>query len=134
MIEKKLTTYFARYKKLMPSAEFLHRSKTTIAFAKQEAVGFGGLRSRIVESLTASGALALASLLLLVVLGSISYIGSKTGATLVQNSTTDAETTALLKEASLLVSSVQLKEVDSFAESSEQMVSALDILSKKLSR
>lgn len=133
-IEEKIQKYFTVVKRRMPSVEFLTRSKATILIARQESPVPTGLRAKIVESLTASSALAMASILLLVVLGSISYVGTQTAATLATNTVQDPDAEALLREASQLVSSVQIKEVDQFLESSEQMVSALNLLSEQLGR
>jgi hypothetical protein len=84
---------------------------------------------RIFESITASGALALASILLVVLFGGFSYLNYQGGS--VATNTNSPEAQALLKEASSLVASVQIKEIERFAESSEQVVTALDTLSKE---
>jgi hypothetical protein len=128
MIEQKLTTYFSRYKKLSPSADFVASSKRIIVASRQELPALSW-RVRIFESVTASGALALASFLLLVIFGGISSIGG--GAANVASSN-NPEAQALLKEASSLVASVQIKEVDRFVESAEQVVTALDTLSQEV--
>lgn len=133
-IEQKIQKYFDVMKRRVPGADFLMRSKATILISAQESPAPVGFRAKILESLTAGSALALASLLLLVVLGSISYVGTQTAATLATTATHDADAEALLREASQLVSSVQIKEVDQFLESSEQMVSALNALSEQLGR
>ena len=133
-IEQKIQKYFDVMKQRVPGADFLTRSKATILVSAQESATPVGFRAKILESLTAGSALALASILLLVVLGSVSYIGTQTAATLATNNSHDADAEALLREASQLVSSVQIKEVDQFLESSEQMVSALNALSEQLGR
>lgn len=133
-IEQKIQKYFDVMKRHVPGADFLMRSKATILISAQEPPAPAGFRAKVLESLTAGSALALASLLLLVVLGSISYVGTQTAATLATTATHDADAEALLREASQLVSSVQIKEVDQFLESSEQMVSALNALSEQLGR
>ncbi len=131
MLEQKLTTYFARYKSLTPRAEFLAQSKLRIAMSKQEQPAVRmTLRARLAQSLTLSGALALASVLLVVVLGGVSYLSKRTGG-VATTAAVDAEAIALLHEASQLTSSVQIKEVDRFTQSSESVAVALDKLSKK---
>lgn len=124
MIEQKLTTYFSRYKKLSPRAEFVMQSKLKITTEVQQLPAFSWGR-RLFESATTGGALALASFLLILILGSISYVNK--GGPVVASG--DPETQALMREASTLVASVEIKEVDRFTESSIQVVSALDTLS-----
>ncbi len=135
MIDQKLTTYFSRYKTLTPRADFVSSSMAKILLTEQQQpINFNTFRTRFLESITVGSALALASLMLLVVLGGISYLGQQSGVATVATispASKDADTVALLQEASKLVSSVQIKEVDNFAESSEQVVSALDKLSKE---
>jgi hypothetical protein len=125
MIEQKLKTYFGKYNNLSPRAEFLSHSKRVI-FATQQQLPAASWRSRIFESVTASGALVLASLLIVFVFGGISYLNHDTGS--VATSANSPEAQAMLKEASSLVASVQIKEIERFTESAEQVVTALDTL------
>ena len=128
MIEQKLKTYFERYKNLSPRADFVANSKKIIFSTTQQLPAFSW-RLRVFESITASGALALASILLVVLFGGFSYLNYQGGS--VATNTNSPEAQALLKEASSLVASVQIKEIERFAESSEQVVTALDTLSKE---
>ncbi len=130
MLEQKLTTYFARFKSLTPSAEFVAKSKTSIVFSKQESPVTMNLWRSVRESFTSAGALALASLLLVVVVGGISYVGKNAGS-VATSAGNDPEAVALLHEASQLTASVQIKEVDRFTQSAESVAVALDKLSKK---
>jgi len=131
MLEQKLTTYFARYKSLSPRAEFLANSKTRILMTRQEQPALRlTLAQRIRESLTVGSAVAMASLLLIVVLGGISYVGQHSAAVATKTAA-DTESIALLHEASQLTASVQIKEVDNFTQSAESVAVALDKLSKK---
>ena len=129
MIDQKLTTYFSRFKNLAPRSEFISSSKTQIISEAQESRGLFVWRSRFFESITVGGALAMASLLIMLVIGGVSFLTEKTGSVATTSSDPDAQ--ALLHEASRLASSVQIKEVDRFTESAEQVVSALDALSRQ---
>jgi hypothetical protein len=129
MLEQKLKNYYARFNKLAPRAEFLLRSKSQIAAGPQGLSVRLTFKQRFIESITASGALALASLFLVIVVGGISYI-SQAGVSTVATTAADPDSVALLREASQLTSSVHISEVDRFSESAQQVVTALDQLSK----
>lgn len=129
MIEQKLTTYFSKYKQLSPRAEFLASSKSRIAASSQFIPAFSW-RKRVMESLTAGGALALASLMLVVVLGGLSYASRQAGV-VATGGTRNAEAEILLKEASALTSAVHIGEVEQFNESSEQVVMALNQIAQE---
>jgi hypothetical protein len=131
MIEQKLKTYYAQFQKLSPRAEFLFRSKVQITAATQGLPVRPSFKQRFIESITAGGALALASLFLVIIIGGISYISREAGSGAVATTATDPDSAALLREASQLTSSVHIGEVDRFSESAEQVVSALDQLSKE---
>jgi len=122
MIEQKLTTYFKRYATITPRAEFLARSRMSISAQVQLPLA-GTWFSSLRESVTTGSALALASFLLLLIVGGVSYISKQSG----QLATTSSfNNDSLTKEAALLTFHVQLKDAEYFDESASQVVRALD--------
>ncbi len=120
MIEQKLTTYFKRYTAITPRQEFAARSRDLVTSLPQQPLARGFL-FRVRETLTTGGALAMASFLLLVVLGGISYV-SRQGAVATSSFNNDT----LVREATELSFSVELQEAEYFDESASQVVRALD--------
>lgn len=130
MVEQKLTTYFSKYKRLTVRAEFLVSSKNRIAAIPQP-VSLFAWRKRLLETITTGGALALSSVLLIVVLGGLSYATRQAGMMATGESTRTADTAALLREASQLTSAVHINEVEQFNESSEAVVMALNTIAQE---
>lgn len=115
--------------RITPDMAYMTRSKTMIALRSQEApteplrVRF---MSRIFESMTLTAGLALASLLVVIALGSISYInGSRSGqvAASFNNDSLALET----KSADF---NFQIQDIGYFDESAKQVTMALDKISK----
>lgn len=129
-IEQKLTAYFARYRTLMPRAEFMAQSRLRATQNVQEPAQRPVFGARFFESLTAGSALALASLLLIIVLGGVSYLAKRGGQVA---ATTSLSNDSLVREATGLTFKVQIKDAEYFDQSAEQVVQALDkILSGQL--
>lgn len=126
MIEQKLQNYFKHFTAIKPSAEFASRSLAQITGTAQLPVAAPTWIMRFKETLTTGGALALTSLLLLIVLGSISYVAKQGGRFAATNPLADD---ALVREASQLTFNVQLKDAQYFDESASQVARALDRLS-----
>jgi hypothetical protein len=130
MIEQKLSAYFAKYHRINPDADFASRSLSKITATAQESVSMhGSWMLRLKETMTTSSALALASFLLLIVLGSVSYVAKQSGqmASLNKGAFTDD---ALAREAAQLSFQVELQAAEYFDESASQVVRALDRLSR----
>ena len=125
MIEQKLQNYFKRFTTITPRAEFVARSREAVTgFAQLPRLQSNWIM-RFKETLTTSGALALASFLLFAILGSISYVTKNTD----QVATTAFNNDALVREATQLSFQVQLKDAEYFDESASQVVQALDRIS-----
>ncbi len=122
MIEQKLTTYFKRFTAIRPRGEFVAAIRMQVTAQPQLPAAENWL-SRMKESLTTGSALALASLLLLIVLGSISYLSKQGGAIAATGS---FNTDTLSREAAQLTFQVQLKDAEYFDESASQVVRALN--------
>jgi hypothetical protein len=127
MIEQKLQNYFKRFTAITPRSEFVMRSRMQVTSSGQLPIAETWL-SRMKESLTTGSALALASLLLLIVLGSISYV-SKQGGQMATTSSLSNDT--LTREAAQLSFQVQLKDAEYFDESASQVVRALDSIANE---
>ncbi len=126
MIEQKLHNYFKHFTSITPRAEFASRSLARITTTAQMPATSPVWFMRVKESLTTGGALAMASLLLLIVLGGISYVAKQSGQVVATASLGDA---ALMREASQLTFNVQLKDAQYFDESASQVARALDRIS-----
>lgn len=126
MIEQKLQNYFKRYTSVTPRAEFALRSRAQITCLAQLPTSRPTWIMRFKETLTTGGALALASLLLLIVLGGISYVAKQGGLT---GGSVALNAAALSREASALSFNVQLKDAQYFDESASQVARVLDKLS-----
>lgn len=124
MIEQVLTKYFKRFHAVAPSAEFASRSREHILSLPQLPAQRHAL-ARLREAITSGTALALASFLLLAVLGGISYV-TKQSAGVASSALSDE---ALMREAAQLSFEVQLNDAEYFDESASQVVRALDRLS-----
>lgn len=122
MIEQKLTQYFKQFSRISPRGEFVARSKATVATLPQESPVRAAWIFRIKESLTTGSALALASFLLIALLGGISYVAKTSGQFASRASFNDG---ALAREAEQLTFQVELKEAQYFDESASQVVRAL---------
>ncbi len=130
MIEQKLSAYFAKYRSIHPDAGFAARSLSKITAASQESpVLHGSWVLRLKETMTASSALALASFLLLIVVGSISYVAKQSGQMARLNGADFTDET-LAREAAQLSFQVELQAAEYFDESASQVVRALDRLSR----
>lgn len=123
MIEQKLQNYFKHFTAITPRSEFLARSRSEVLKQPQLALAETWL-SRMKESLTTGSALALASLLLFIVLGSISYLATQTTGQVATAPSFNND--SLAKEAAQLSFQVQLKDAEYFDESASQVVRALD--------
>jgi len=122
MIEQKLTTYFKRFNSITPRVEFISQSRARVSFSEQ----LSPVRSwqvKLVESLTTGSAVALASMLLLVVIGGASYVSKNTAQVASKSGLSDM---ALMDEAAQITFNVQLKDAEYFDESASQVVLALD--------
>ena len=86
MVEQKIQNYFKRFTAVAPSAEFASRPLAQITSLPQFPAVSPTWFMRIKETATTGSALALASLLLLIVLGGISYV-AKQGGQLAANAT-----------------------------------------------
>lgn len=125
MIEQKLQNYFKHFTAVTPRSEFVTRSRGAVTDFPQFAPLQPTWLTRCKEALTTGSALALASFLLLIVLGSISYISKNTN----QVAATAFNNDALVREATQLSFNVQLKDAEYFDESASQVVQALNRLS-----
>lgn len=124
MIEQKLTTYFKRYASITPRADFLTRSRAEATTRPQVArAQTSHWLLRMKESATTGSALALASFLLLIIVGGVSYISKQGGQIVATGSFNNA---ALEREATQISFQVQLKDAEYFDESASQVVRALD--------
>lgn len=126
MIEKKLTTYFHRLAPITPRAEFVLRSRAEVTRAPQE-LRTHSWAFRLREAVTSGSALALASFLLLVVLGGVSYVAKHNGP-VANSALNDA---SLAREAAQISFQVQIQDAEYFDESASQVVRALDRLSSE---
>lgn len=104
---------------ITPSPEFAMRSKAQILMSAQEQTVPARVRVRFFESLTVTGAIGLASVLLLVILGSLSY--SNQG-----GSTNSFNSNAIVAEAESANFELHIKEVTYFDESAKQVALALE--------
>jgi len=121
MIEQKLKTYFNRYSAISPRADFSSRSKSEIIKLPQIARSW---HQKVFETLTAGGALALASMLILAVVGGVSYV-SRDG-----NAGGSLSNASLNVESKNLTFGIKLQEVKYFDETASQMVQALEYIAE----
>ncbi len=126
MTEQKLQNYFKRFTAITPSAEFASRSRAQVVSAAQMPAIRLTWIMRFKETLTTGSALALSSLLLLIVLGGISYVSKQGGLT---GGAVALNAASLSREASALSFNVQLKDAQYFDESASQVARVLDELS-----
>lgn len=124
MIEQKLHAYYKRFATISPRADFVARSRGSITHLAQEPVA-SLWRTRIIDTLTASGALALASFLLLAIVAGISYATRSSGVLMARTGLNDA---ALTRETTDLAFKVQIKDAEYFDESASQVARALDTI------
>lgn len=121
MTEEFLKKLVSPLKRVEPTSEFMARSKARIMLTKQEAPKFK-LRLNFFESLTFTGAIGLASILLLAGIGSLSYIASDSS-NLADNSLNNA---VLISEAESANFQLQIKEITYFDESAKQVALVLE--------
>ncbi len=124
MTEDFLKQLLQPLRRIEPEQTFIAASKARILLATQEPpmnMLSSRLRIRFFESLTLTGAIALASFLILIAFGSISYL-SGGGATLATSFNNDA----LISEAQSTDFQLQIKAVTYFDESAKQVAMALD--------
>ncbi len=126
MIEQKLQNYFKKYKAITPTADFAHRSLSQITCTVQLPAPTATWFMRFKETLTTGSAMALASLLLLILVGGISYVAKQSGQ-FATNISIGNDT--LSREASLVTFNVQLENAQYFDESASQVARTLDRLS-----
>ena len=121
-------------RRIAPDSAYMTRSKELIAFSAQEAPVKSlrtRLMSRIFESMTLTAGVALASLLIVIALGSISYLGgsSHSGGQVAASFNNDS----LALEAQSADFSIQIQNISYFDESARQVALALDKIAESLS-
>lgn len=129
MEEMMLKKLLSPLNRITPDKAYIARSKTMIALSAQDTpteplrVRF---MSRIFESMTLTAGVALASLLVVIALGSISYIsGSRTGQV-----AASFNNDSLALEAKSADFNFQIQDIGYFDESAKQVTMALDKISK----
>lgn len=117
--------------RIIPDGAYMKRSKELISFAGQEAP-LKPLRvrfmSRIFESITITAGVALASLLLVIGLGSLSYLKTTPSGGQVATSFNNE---SLAMEATLSDFNMQIQAISYFDQSAKQVAMALDKISDK---
>ncbi len=127
MIETKLEKYLQSINRATLRADFVPQSLARIISMPQEAAR-QTLRERLWESVTTGSALALSSLLLVIVLGGISYLSHRSAGTVaVSGGLSDDQ---LVREASQFTFQVQIHEAQLFDESAQKVALILDTLTK----
>ena len=132
MEEADFKKFLSVLRRIQPTDAYQSRSKPLIVLARQEqplaapALPRVKLRLRIFESLTVTGAIALASFLIIAALGSMSIVNLRENGTLASSLSSDS----LVSEAKSANFDLQIKEVTYFDESSKQVALALDKISK----
>lgn len=120
-------------KSITPDSAYMSRSKQLITFARQKApvvqmplyTRFAG---RMLESFTFSAGLALASLFIIIALGSLSYL---TGPAQDGAVATSLNNDSLALEAESIDFNMQIKEISYFDESAKQVALALEKISEQ---
>ena len=128
MDEQFLKNLLKPLRRIEPSRDFMARSKQLITLARQEAAP-APIRERVLSSIfegfTFSVGIAMASLLLIVTIGSISYLTGTSGGE-VASSFNNA---SLAQEADSIDFNLQIQEISYFDESAKQVALALDKIS-----
>ena len=126
-MEKFLSKIFTPLKKIEPNSSYLSQSKKTILLSEQEPTQESIksiLRPRFLEGISLRTSFALASLLLIIITGSVSYL--KSSSTPLAGSLNDE---ALAQEINSIDFQVQVKEVSYFNQSARDVSLALDEIS-----
>jgi hypothetical protein len=131
MEEQLLKNLLRPLRRISPESAYMTRSKQLIAMTRQEAA-VAPIRSRlrkgIFESMTMTAGLALASLLLLVAVGSLSTLtGSNTNGKVAASFNNDS----LALEAQSADFTMQIQEISYFDESAKQVALVLDKISNE---
>lgn len=130
MYEILLKKLLAPLSRITPDSGYMTASKAQISLREQEMPSqllSSRFFSRIFESVTFTAGLALASLLIFVAIGSLSYLAGSSNGKLASSFNNDS----LALEAKSIDFSMQIREISYFDESAKQVALALDKISEK---
>lgn len=126
-MEDKIIKTLKALRSIEPDQDFKHRSRSVILSTPRTSHHFPGLRIRFWEGMKFAGALSLASLLIFLIFGGLSYFSVQNLAPAIL---TGIDENNLLSEASAVEFQIRLNEIKYYEESVKQVTALLEKLAE----
>lgn len=126
-MEEKIIKTLKAFRAIEPGNDFMHRSKSVILATPKINHHLSTLKISFWESLKFGAALSLASILIFIIIGGVSYFNIKK---LAPGVLTGLDDNNLLSEASAVDFQIKLSEIKYYEEAAKEVTALLDEISK----